>query len=94
MVPLFMDAMDHYFRDPIYQLSQPDENRFDSIDIKLNPGIWHFNITLIPTTFYALPDIDNVVEYQVDQNVASTGIIGLKVIYDPESTVDRGGVGA
>jgi|GEM_PF-6989928 len=76
MVPLFMDAMDRYFRDPIYQLSQPDENRFDSIDIKLNPDNCHFNITLIATTFHALPDIDNVVEYQVDQNIASTGIIG------------------
>lgn len=76
MVPLFMDAMDRYFRAPIYQLSQPDENRFDSIDIKLNPDIRYFNITLIATTFHALPDIDNVVEYQVDQNVASAGVSG------------------
>lgn len=76
MVPLFMDAMDRYFRDPIYQLSQPDENRFDSIDIKLNPDSCHFNITLRATTFHASPDIDNVVKYQVDQNVASTGVIG------------------
>jgi len=67
-----MDAMDRYFRDPIYQLSQPDENRFDSIDIKPNPD----NITFIATTFHALPDNYNVVEYQVDQNVAKTDVIG------------------
>ena len=79
MVPLFKDAMDRYFRDPIYQLSQPDENRFDSIDIKSNPDNRHFNISLIATTSHALPDIDNVVEYQVDQKFASIGIIGYRM---------------
>ena len=85
MVPLFMDAMDRYFRDPIYQLSQPDENRFESIDIKLTPEIRHFNITLIATTLHALPDIDNVVEYHVDQNIASTGIIGYRMYMIPRA---------
>lgn len=84
MVPLFMDAMDHYFRDPIYHLSQPDENRFDSIDIKPNPDNRHFNITPIATTSHATPDIDNMVEYQVDQNVASTGITGYGMFMIPK----------
>ena len=93
MVPLFMDAMDRYFRDSIYQLSRPDENRFVSIDIKPNPDNRHFNITFIATTSHALPDFDNVGENKDDQNFASTGIFGYRK-YDPNRTVGRGGVGA
>ena len=72
MVPLFMDAMDRYFRDPIYQLYRPDEDQSASISIKSNPDNLPFNII----TSLALPEISNAIEYQVGQNVANTGIIG------------------
>ena len=93
MVPLFMDSMDRYFRDSIYQLSRPDENRFTSIDIKPNPENRHFNITLTAATSHALPDIDHVIEYQIGQNFAGTDVIEHRM-HDPNNTVDRGGVGA
>ena len=76
MVPLFMNAMDRYFRDSIHQKLLPDENRSASIDIKFNPDNVKFNITLIAPTSNPLPEINNTVEYQVDQNAVNTDIIG------------------
>ena len=72
MVPLFMDAMDRYFRDSIYLQFLPGKNRSASIDIKSNPDNLPFNII----TSLALPEINNAIEYEVGQNVANTGING------------------
>ena len=79
MVPLFLDAMDRYFRDSIYKLSWPDENMLASIDIKPNPENRHFNIPLTVTISHALPNINNANEYQIDQNFANTCIIGYRM---------------
>ena len=83
MVPLFMDTMDRYFRDSIYKLSQPDENRSTSIDIKANPENCYFYITLTTTSSHGLPDINHVIEYRIDQDFASAEILGARMYTIP-----------